>query len=227
MGLIGLLGLEERLPTSVWPVLRPGGWAIDVGANVGLVTAQLCERVGRSGSVWAIEPVPENAERLRQLRSDNDLAQLSVLEGALGDANSTASIRLPAGGESGWASFTKSWDTSGELPVTIWRLDDLRDTFPPQPLDFVKIDVEGYEPQVVQGASSTLTRFRPLVMCELNEILLRDAGSSSAGVVRQLGALGYRRVDRPRPRSHSTIEDALFAPEDRPAPDPPGPPSRL
>jgi FkbM family methyltransferase len=217
MGLIGALGLEERLPTSVWPQLRPGGWAIDVGANVGLVTAQLCERVGQSGTVWAVEPIPRNAERLRQLRSDNDLVQLSVLEGALGDTSSTASIRLPAGGESGWASFTKSWDTGGELPVKTWRLDDLHDTFPPQPLDFVKIDVEGYEPQVVQGASSTLTTFWPLVMCELNDILLRDAGSSSAGVVRQFGALGYRRVDKPRPRSHSTIEDAIFVPEDRSA----------
>lgn len=218
MGLIGVLGLEERLPTRVWSQLQSGGWAIDVGANVGLVTAPLCERVGPSGAVWAIEPVPQNAARLRQLRSDNALPQLSVLEGALGDTNGTASIRLPAGGESGWASFTKSWDTSGELAVKTWRLDDLHESFPPQRLDFVKIDVEGYEPQVLQGASATLKRFRPLLMCELNDILLRDAGSSSAAVVGQLRALGYRRVDKARPRSHSTIEDALFAPEDRWAP---------
>lgn len=215
MGLIGALGLEERLPRGVWPYVRPGGWAIDVGANVGLVTAPLCERMGPNGAVWAIEPVPRNAERLRQLRSDNDLVQLSVLEGALGDRNGTASIRLPAGGESGWASFTKSWDTSGELAVKTWRLDDLSDRFPPQPLDFVKIDVEGYEPQVVNGASSTLRRFWPVVMCELNDLLLRDAGSSSAAVVQQLGALGYRRVDTPRVRSRSTIEDAIFVPEVR------------
>jgi len=52
--------------------------------------------------------------------------------------------------------------------------------------------VEGFEPQVLEGAAETLGAMRPAVMCEFNDIVLKDAGSSSAELLAIFERLGYR-----------------------------------
>ncbi|MGH7777962.1 MAG: FkbM family methyltransferase, partial [Candidatus Dormibacterales bacterium] len=186
------LGLG-RLPDLVLAAVAPGDWVIDAGANVGIVTAQLCRRVGAGGHVWAIVPVPRNIARLTELAGRNRLSQLEVLEGGLSDSTGEAEIGLPVDGSSGWASFTKSWDIGDRFPTRTWRLDDLvAERGSPGRLSFVKIDVEGCEPRLLEGATKTLAAFRPLVMCEFNDHLLRDAGSSSAELLAAFSGLGYR-----------------------------------
>jgi FkbM family methyltransferase len=178
------------LDSSVAALIRPGDWVLDVGANVGLIAAQLARLVGGSGRVWAIEPIPRNHRRLHQLADDNQLSQMRIVEGALSNQTGEASIRIPVDGQSGWASFTKSWDMGGSVNTPTWRLDDLI-TGEAGRISFIKLDVEGFEPQVLMGATQTLASMRPCVMCEFNDILLRDAGSSSAALLEMFSELGY------------------------------------
>ena len=183
---------RHRLPKPVVGAVRPGDWAIDVGANVGSVTGQLCRAVGDAGLVWAFEPVPRNVDRLRRLADTNRLTQLEVFPCALSSQGGTATIRLAGEGSSGHASFTASWIRSGSLEVATGRLDDLTDGIDDhRPLRLVKVDVEGFERQVLEGAEVTLRRFRPLVYCEFNDIILGDAGSSSAELLQAFADLGY------------------------------------
>jgi FkbM family methyltransferase len=186
----GFLGIG-RLPEWIRKLIRPGDWVVDVGANVGLITAQLCRLVGGLGSVWAIEPIPRNVRRLEELARLNNLLQLRVMEGALSNVSGTADIRLPVAHESGWASFTKTYDTSGTLAATTWRLDELTAGQPGR-ISFIKIDVEGFEPQVIEGAAETLRAMHPFVLCEFNDILLRDAGTSASELLRLFAGHGYR-----------------------------------
>jgi len=196
MDFVGLLGISERVPRAVRSATRPGDWVIDIGANVGNVTSQLCGMVGPKGLVWAIEPLPRNVARLDALARDNALRQLRVFNVAAGANDGSADLRLPTTGHSGWASFTKSWDTKGTVNVPIRRVDDLvAENRPSVPLRFVKIDVEGYEYEVLRGAGETLRRYRPLVLCEFNDILLKDAGLSASGLIEMFHGLGYRPVD--------------------------------
>lgn len=189
MELEGFLGVR-RLENEVARLIQPGDWVIDVGANVGLITSQLARLVGPSGRVWAIEPIPRNFRRLHQLADENDLAQLRIFDGALSNVAGEATIRLPADRQSGWASFTKSWDMDGTVTTRTWRLDDLIRGESGR-ISFIKLDVEGFEPQVLMGAHQVLTTMRPYVMCEFNDILLRDAGSSSAELLKTFSDLGY------------------------------------
>lgn len=178
--------------------VRPGDWAIDVGANIGAVTAELCSLTGERGHVWAIEPIPSNLSRLQELKELNQLKYLTIFEGALSNKTGSASIRLPQGGGSAYASFTKSYGTEGEIDVPVWRLDDLVfDAGYSQPVAFLKIDVEGFEFQVLEGAERTLREMRPLVYCEFNDVLLRDAGASSVQLLRRFADLGYFPVGAP------------------------------
>lgn len=197
MDIIGFLGFPDGFPKDVARLINPGDWVVDVGANIGLMSAELCNLVGSHGCVWAIEPIPRNALRLEQLRDANNLIQLQILRGALSNETGSASIQLPRGGESGWASFTKSWDMAGTLDVRTWRLDDLVDAIQPaRRLALLKVDVEGFEPQVLEGARQTIVKLKPPVFCEFNDVLLRDAGSSSSQLLDVFGDLGYQPVPR-------------------------------
>ena len=199
------------LPNEVAQRVRPGDWVIDVGANVGLLTAHLCHLTGSRGRVWAIEPVPRNAFRLNQLKKLNRLNYLKIYQGALSSSSGNTSLRLPVGRQSGYASFTKSWDMSGTIDVTTWRLDDL--TYEEnygQPVAFIKIDVEGHEPQVLKGGERTLREMNPLVFCEFNDILLQDAGSSSVQLLEQFARLGYSPLST-LPELTGRVVDLLMA----------------
>jgi FkbM family methyltransferase len=142
--------------------------------------------------VWAFEPSPRNVDRLRHLVDVNDLRQLEVFDVALSSSAGMATIALPGPGGSGYASFTASWIDAGRLDVRTARLDDL--TAPVddrRPLRLVKLDVEGFEGHVLEGARATLRRRRPMVFCEFNDVILTDAGSSSEGLLATFAALGY------------------------------------
>jgi FkbM family methyltransferase len=177
------------LPEAVLERIPAGTTAVDAGANIGIVTSQLCRAVGASGKVHAVEPVPANVRRLRALKRDNDLGELTIWECALSDADGSAVLRTQSTGTSAYASLTASWITGGTLSVPTRVLDELvpSDTR----VGFLKLDVEGAESLVLDGAERIMTRDRPLVFCEFNDIVLRDAGSSSEELLGKFEDLGY------------------------------------
>lgn len=207
---------RHRLPRRVMAAVLPGDWVIDIGANVGSVAGQLSRAVGRTGLVWAFEPLPRNVARLHQLAEANALAQLEVFPCALSSTKGTSAIRLAGEGFSGHASFTASWIRGGRLDVATERLDDIVGrSEAARSLRLVKIDVEGFESQVIEGAQDTLRRFRPFVYCEFNDIILRDAGSSAASLLQAFVDLGYtvaRQWQRRSRRLDGRNVDLFLAP---------------
>ncbi len=207
------------LPPTVARRIRPGAWVIDAGANVGRVTAHLCHLAGPRGRVWAIEPLPHNAARLRQLKDRNALDGLTIYEGGLSATGGRAELLLPEGGDSAFASFAKTQGMTGVLDVTTWPLDDLvyatdegrRATRDGQTVAFIKLDVEGYEPQVLLGAERTLREMKPLVYCEFNDILLRGAGSSSDDLLRRFATLDYAPAQALPPLDGRVVDVLLAA----------------
>jgi len=193
MGANLLVG-RYRLPPEVISRVQPGDWTIDCGANVGVITSQLCASVGPTGRVWALEPLPGNFERLGFLRDRNDLSQLEVFPVAAGAEEGAVSMGLPPPGRSGWGSITKSWDVSERREVQVTRIDQLvaQAGEDERRVKLFKIDVEGYEFEVVDGATKLLREHRPLVYCEFNDVLLRDRGRSSEELLALFVDAGYR-----------------------------------
>jgi FkbM family methyltransferase len=147
---------------------------LDVGANIGVTTlimASLCPK----GHVYAFEPGHENARWLRQNVKVNGLTNCTVIETAVGSTTGTISF-----------NENRAWGTVANEPsassknVSITTLDAfIRNTPELQQLDFIKIDVEGFESHVIAGGSETLSRFRPSVWMEFNSWTLLLVANTS------------------------------------------------
>ena len=164
--------------------LRPGMTVADVGANIGFHALHAAACVGVGGSVIAIEPDPGNVALLRRsLSLAGDVFPVEVVQGALSDCDGELVLSdLGNAGNSG-ARFTHpdrkhleayvhgSNPRFETVPAFRWdtRFGDRR-------IDFVKIDIEGFEPRAIAGMEESLTRFRPLVVSELAPGNLSDIG---------------------------------------------------
>lgn len=186
------MGTFERRETSFalrW--LRPGDVFVDVGANVGYYVALAARRVGPAGRVAAFEPSPYAFERLQALILDNDLSWVRALPLALGAAAGHADLPAPLDGNH-TPSLLDPADGRAVVRVPVARLDAQADAWDGRPIDLLKLDVEGYEPRVLDGAEGLLAAGRiRAVLCELNATWLARAGSSIDDLLRRLDHAGF------------------------------------
>ena len=161
-----LLG-ERRVNAAIVNATRVGDCVWDVGANVGAYTAEFLARVDGGGRVVAVEPVPSNAVRVAALADD---PPLTVVQAAL--ARDDGSMALDVSGPSGETS--KLRDAPGAITVRVARGDTLLREGIPAP-HVVKIDVEGFEGDVLDGMPSALASARAVVV-EIHFAVLLDRG---------------------------------------------------
>jgi len=147
-------GLHEAADMAfVLHVLRPGDVFLDVGANVGSYTI-LASGVAQARTL-ALEPIPATFERLlRNLRLNDLLSRVDARRLAVGATE--GSVRFTAGRDTTNRAVSllpsPSQETTVEVPLT--SLDQLLREAPP-PVVW-KVDVEGYEPEVLSGAAAVL-----------------------------------------------------------------------
>jgi len=146
-------GLQEFSDMAyVLHVLRHTDLFIDVGANVGSYTILACRAVGAAG--LAFEPIPETYARLQEnIRLNHLENQVACLNAGVG--NSPGTIKFTGGLDTMNHALAQSESDSGAIEVKVVTLDSiLKDKEP----SLIKIDVEGYETPVLQGATETLKK---------------------------------------------------------------------
>ncbi len=159
--------------------LQPGMTFFDAGANEGIYTVFAAKRVGSGGTVWAFEPSPREFDRLRSNLDLNglNLPNLRLFPLALADRSGRAELTVAEdehAGQNTLGGFAyESVAAVEKHMVDLRRLDDLVAEQPPARIDVVKLDVEGAELLVLQGAVSTLQRYRPILLFEVSEASLR------------------------------------------------------
>jgi len=164
-------------------VLRPGMTFIDVGANDGYYTLFAARRVGRLGRVVAVEPSTRERVHLRRNVKRNSLDNVSIVAAALGASNSVADLRLAHGVHAGHNTFGRFAHDGVQADsleqVSVETLDKVVANLDLSRVDFIKIDVEGAEASVIDGARTVLTKMRPMILLEVNDSALRAQGSSA------------------------------------------------
>jgi FkbM family methyltransferase len=171
--------------TRFLPDLVPrGGVCIDAGGNFGQFASYLARVVGPEGMVHSFEPLAYNrrvfTNVMRRMRLDN----VTLHPFAVGARRGTTHIAVMHR-NTGEAHVD---ETAGEV-VEVVTLDDWGISL--SRLDFLKIDVEGFELEVLRGAERLLSRFRPAVLCEITGISLPRYGVRPEETFDFLTSRGY------------------------------------
>lgn len=181
---------EDELP-FVRSALRSGDYAIDIGANYGCYTTAIARTVGATGKVWAIEPTPETASYLRHSIDVNNFRQVAVIQKAVSNRTGVAYLRLHANAELNAIVTERTNLDCTAVPVT--TLDELQSEHQWDRIDFVKIDAEGQEQQILEGAKTFFSRHHPLVQYEV-----KSPGADNQQMLQRLfcshGLKSYRLI---------------------------------
>jgi FkbM family methyltransferase len=142
--------------------LPPEGVLFDVGANIGTVSIPLARTVPGL-AVYSFEPQLPIYRLLMRNIALNGLMSIEAFPWALGEADGLIEFAMPDMTSSTNFGAIGRGSQDGEMaPVVIRRLDSLG--LPP--VNLIKIDVEGYDLEVVRGAEKTIERDRPILFCE-------------------------------------------------------------
>lgn len=162
--------LKPAAPLRILGALcKPGDVLVDGGAGLGQWTLEAARLVGPQGRVIAVEPVPHVASALRKSLRVNRLENVAVAELALAEAGGRRPFSVARGANRGSRFGMVERDGAREfspIAVRTARLDDLAREHALQRLDVLRIDVEGFEPDVLAGAAETLARFAPAILLQ-------------------------------------------------------------
>lgn len=174
---IALEAFERPKVLAFAHFLRPGMTVVDVGANIGFFSLVAAKLVGSMGRVLAVEPEPANCGRIARNVELNRYANVEVAQVALGDRSGEVTLHL-ASDHGHHSMLDRSPDRAGNsITVPMLTLDTLLASRNIGRVDLLKIDVEGYEVEVLRGAAETI-RSNPeiVILMDVHESLGVNAG---------------------------------------------------
>lgn len=164
---------EPEAMQGIRRLVNTGDWCIDVGANLGYYTISLAHWVGPSGRVVAFEPFPGNFAILEKNVHLNQLRNVTLERSALSNCSGSVQLIYGVGVEDQFSATPSvgGYAVEGDrvsLNVPTARLDDYAAGLGKAP-NFIKIDVEGAELAVLEGARHTLAEARPTLLVEIHD----------------------------------------------------------
>jgi len=196
---IALFGsYEPELRSILSALLQPGGVAVDVGANVGWHTLLMAKKVGPTGKVLAIEANPSVGQRLAENVVINCLTQVEIIPCALADKPGILQFFGPANGDAesgnGFVMPSENVPSSVKDVITVKArtLDSVVVDADVKHVNVIKIDIEGYEWPVLQGATATIKKFRPHIIFEYVTEYAPRGGGMPADFIHFFERHGYR-----------------------------------
>lgn len=203
----GKLEYDPTIEKVLMPLLSKGDNAVDVGAMLGAYAHGFKRAVG-NGNVFAFEPNPESFRCLKI-----NCPSVLCYNFAIGSKTGVCSLKPNEIYPDNYGATEVTVNEHGT--VQVMALDDLfLERF--GPLKLLKIDVEGMEPEVIEGGIDLITRCRPIIFTEINHQALCRHARTWHDVVGPLLALGYK--PKFLGEGHSFIErewpqlDVLFIP---------------
>ena len=182
---------EPDVWAHVMSAVAPGNVVVDVGAYVGLYTIAFAQRTGPTGRVYSFEPDPRNCAVMRKHIALNNVSERVEVH------------QLAVGDKDGFVPFTAGRDSQSVIgansssPETV-RMATLDTILPSERIDVLKVDVEGFEEKVLQGAEVLLSdnkRKPRVIFIEAHPYNWHLCGSTSDSLVNRLTKSGYEVCD--------------------------------
>ncbi len=208
-------GCLEPLTVALFKrLLKSGDTCVDVGAHIGFHTMVAARIVGAQGRVVAIEPQPQNCADLIENSKINRFENIMVVVAAVGAHNGQVSLAVQSAGDRSLLSLAipSRTDLPQRFSVPILRLDRIFAEHKLAEVALLKIDVEGYEREVLDGLGDAIRQVRHLIveilgtpdhLTERERILLAELRQRGFNFRDVLGELWHE--DRPLPENNLWI----------------------
>jgi FkbM family methyltransferase len=187
--------LDKNEYTPAEDAIRNARVIMDIGANIGS-TALFFASLNSSGTIYAFEPNAGTFKKLRRNISLNRYANISVQNSGLGERRDTVKLYEVDDTNPG---MNRILTHEENLPYTLIHIDTL-DNFCTEKgitqIDFIKIDVEGYEYHVLSGGSNIIRKSRPVLFMELDDNNLKANNNSAFELISLLINFGYSTIFR-------------------------------
>lgn len=171
---------------------------IDVGGHGGQFTKLFAKMYPR-GKVITFEPNPYALSIITKVIRLHRLKNVSLLEVGLSDEEGVDTLYTPiktsGSRRYGLSHFQMAPDQKEnhvESTAKLATFDRLAEERALTRIDFMKIDIEGWEVHMLKGAKQSIEKFKPVIMCEIEDESLKRAGSSAQELLRLLKSFGYK-----------------------------------
>lgn len=192
--------LDRRVTQVVEQCVKPGDTVLDIGANLGLYSLKLSRLTGPAGQVHAFEPNPKTLAYLSRTLEKAAVPHLTLHKIALGREAGTAEMETEAGnaGHAFLRDVQSSNGASGQVErVPVEPLSEYASERGIGAADFIKIDVEGFEPEVFAGGLSYLTERPPrAIVLEETRPMAEDDVPESLNILSEIGFELFSIADR-------------------------------
>ena len=167
-------------------LIRPGQKVIDIGANCGVYALTMARLVGPTGRIWAFEPASATANLLAAGIAANNFTNLELIRSALSSAPGTAQLSINENSELN-ELVRGARPTGATETVSCITLDDSMAKHGWKDIDFIKIDAEGEEANILRAGTRFLATESPLIQYEI-----KAAAGLNLELVERFAQLGYQ-----------------------------------
>lgn len=188
---------DEEVAWLLLRALKPGDFAVDVGANLGFFTLMMSQLVGEDGAVTAIEPDPDNLIQLRKHIESNGAGNVTVLTQPLWNVPDVKQFYINADDQGGsalwpqdrWWENTKTKLNPKSIRMSTMMLDHalLNDVCP----KVIKLDTEGAEQAILEGGQHLLICAPDYIAVELNPFGMQQLGYNTVDFRKFMRKFGY------------------------------------
>ena len=185
--------IPDKIEVAITNELKAGDVAIDVGTNIGSVLVKMADKIGKLGKVYGFEPSENRFKKAENRIQFEDLHNAELIQLALGSRNEFVEMSSPDPTNLGRNRVTKSHLEKGKVKCV--TLDSWVKEKTLTKIDFIKIDVEGFEFEVLSGMTQVLKNLGPILFIEVDDDNLKTQGSSAAELLDFIKKFGYTIED--------------------------------
>jgi len=194
LGLSMNTNFEPAETELIRKTVKEGDIVLDIGANIGVYTVMIAEIVGEKGKVYAFEPDPTNFAILKKNVEINGYKNVILIDKAVSSKKGKLKLFL-CEENTGDHKIYDSKENRKFVEIESIRLDDYFSDYKGK-IDFIKMDVEGSEPGVINGASKILTKNTHLkIVTEFYPMLIEEYGYSYEQYLKDIFKLGFSVYD--------------------------------
>lgn len=165
-------------------LLQPSAQVLDIGANYGVYTLTMAKCVETAGKVWAFEPASTTASYLERSIRENNIDNIQLIRAALSNRRGTARLALNDNAELN--ALGSAMGNAGDETVSLQTLDHGAQEYGWRDIEFIKLDAEGEEGNIINGGKRFLSAQSPLIMFEL-----KHGDAVNLPLIAQFQSLGY------------------------------------